>query len=135
MPSSQFGELGEPRPNEQIHVELKENMQAREMATKTPLIVTIALMDEHLVKVARAQSMIQAFLPNLQRDMKILSQNSAAHEVTLESLLYHIILSISGYHEAWATYIRDKDKGEKYNKIQICIYHIFFFLKLERNGI
>jgi hypothetical protein len=40
-------------------------MQAREMASETPLKVTIALMDEYLMKVTRAQSMIHAFLPNL----------------------------------------------------------------------
>jgi hypothetical protein len=57
--------------------------------------------------------MMQAFMANMKRDMKTLSQNLAAHEVALESLLYHNIISISRYHEALASYIKDKYKGEE----------------------
>jgi hypothetical protein len=77
-----------------------------------PQRVTNALMDEHLIKPTKAQSLIQSFLATLKRDMKILSQNSTTHEVTLEYLLFRRIISISDYHEVWEAYIRDKDKGE-----------------------
>jgi hypothetical protein len=56
--------------------------------------------------------MIQAFMENLNRDMKTLSISSVAHEVTLESLLFRIIVSISGQHEVWEAYLRIKiNKG------------------------
>jgi hypothetical protein len=107
----QIGELGQPKLEEQVQEELEEDMHAREMVVKTPLRVTSALMDEHLVKPTRAQSMIQDFLANLKRDMKTLSQNSTTHEVTLESLLYHRIISISGYHEVWEPILETRIKG------------------------
>jgi hypothetical protein len=44
--------------------------------------------------------------------MKIMSKNLASHEVTLESFLYPRIILVSGYHDMWVLYIRDKDKGE-----------------------
>jgi hypothetical protein len=108
-----IGDLGQLKSNEQVYAELEENMQAREMACPRPHSrITNALMDDHLVRPTRAQNMIQSFMANLRRDMKTLSQNSTAHEVSLESLLYRKIISISGYHEAWDAYIRDKDKGK-----------------------
>lgn len=87
-------------------------MHTREMVVKTPFRVTNVVMDKYLVKPTRVESTIHAFLTNLKRDMKTLSQNSPTHEVALESLLYRRIISILGYHEVWATYIRDKDKGK-----------------------
>jgi hypothetical protein len=72
--------------------------------------VMVDLMNDHVVKPSRSQNMIQAFMVNLTRDMKTLSQNSTTHEVALKSLFYCRIISISGYHEVWSAYIRDKSK-------------------------
>jgi hypothetical protein len=72
--------------------------------------VTVDLMNDHVVKPSRCQNMIETFMVNLTRDMKTLSQNSTTHEVSLKSLFYCRIISISGYHEVWSSYIRDKIK-------------------------
>jgi hypothetical protein len=74
------------------------------MASKAPLRVIVALMNDHHVRPTRVQNMIQAFLTNLTRDKKSFAQNSTTHEVSLESLLYCRINSISSYHEAWVAY-------------------------------
>jgi hypothetical protein len=80
------------------------------MVVQTLLKVTSALMDDHLTRPRKTQNMIQYFMDNLRRDMNTISKSSSTHKVYLESMLYRIIISISGYHEAWATYIREKDK-------------------------
>jgi len=46
----QIGELGQTKPDEQVHKELKEEMHSRKMVVGTPLRVTNALIDEHLAK-------------------------------------------------------------------------------------
>jgi hypothetical protein len=82
-------------------------MHARETPIKISHMITNTLMDEHLVNPTRAQKMIQVFLTNLKRDMKIIFQNLAAHEVASKSLSILYIVSISSYHETWVAYIRD----------------------------
>jgi hypothetical protein len=86
-------------------------------------------MDEHLVKSARAQSMIQAFLANLKIDMKTLFQNLTAHEITLESLLYCRIVSISVDHEIWVAYIKYKEKENLKSNLNLIIAYCKLFLK------
>jgi hypothetical protein len=76
---SRIGDLGYPKLNEQVRVELEKNIKVREMAIRTELKVTIDFMDDHLVRPSRAQNMIQAFMANLKRGMKTLSQNSASN--------------------------------------------------------
>jgi len=97
--------------NEQVQAYLENVTHSRELAIILPLRVTNAQMDKHLIKLSKSQSLIQSFLANLKRDMKILSQNSTTHEVTLERLRFHRIISISDYNEVHTTYIRDKDEG------------------------
>jgi hypothetical protein len=75
-------DLGQLKSNEQVFTELEENMKERQMDYRTPSKVMITLMNDHLVKLTRAQNMIQYFMVNLTRDMKTLSQNSTTHEVT-----------------------------------------------------
>jgi hypothetical protein len=58
--------------------------------------VTIELMDEHLVHSANVESMIQAFMANLARDITNLTENSSFHAVSLEELLYQIFVAIEG---------------------------------------
>jgi hypothetical protein len=57
--------------------------------------------------------MIQYFMANLTRNMITLSQKLVTHEVSLESLFYCMIISISSYHEAWEAYIKDTNKGKR----------------------
>jgi hypothetical protein len=63
--------------------------------------VTPYLMEENLSKLAKTQTMIHAFMANLKRHIKTLSNNSSSHESILETLLYYKIVSIGGQHEAW----------------------------------
>jgi hypothetical protein len=92
----QIEELGKLKTDEQSFSEVEQNMKQRQIDARVVTKVTVDLMNDHLVKPTRAQNMIQAFMENLNRDMKTLSQNATTHEVALESLLFHIIVSISG---------------------------------------
>jgi hypothetical protein len=67
-------------------------------------------MEEHLVLSTKTQTMIEAFMVKLTRDMKTLSNNSTSHGATLDELLYHRVISIEGQHVVWETYVRDKYK-------------------------
>jgi hemerythrin superfamily protein len=71
--------------------------------------VTIELMEEHLIQPTKVQTMIQAFMATLTRDMKTLTDNSTSHTTSLEELLYRRVISIEGQYQVWATYVRDKD--------------------------
>jgi hypothetical protein len=83
------------------------NQREEDQAT---MKVTIELMEEHLVQPTKTQTMIQDFMANLTRDMKLFHNNSTSHATTLEELLYHRVISIEGQHEVWEAYVRDKDK-------------------------
>jgi hypothetical protein len=70
-------------------------MKKRKIDVRTTEKVTVDLMNDHLVKPTRTHNMIQAFMVNLNRDMKTLSHNETSHEATLESLIFRISVSIS----------------------------------------
>jgi hypothetical protein len=70
-------------------------MKKRKKDVRTMKKVTVDLMNDHLVKPTRTHNMIQAFMVNLNRVMNTLSCNETAHEATLESLIFRIIVSIS----------------------------------------
>jgi hypothetical protein len=70
--------------------------------------VIVYLMHDHLMKMTRTENTIQTFMVNLTRNMKTLSQNSIAHEASLESLLLCKILFISRNHEVWASYLKKR---------------------------
>jgi hypothetical protein len=82
------------------------------------------MMSEHLVIPSKDQNLIHSFWLTLKRDMKLLSQSSTVHEVTLESMLFTRVILISTYHEVWEAYIRDKGQGETMRTILNC--KIFF---------
>jgi hypothetical protein len=79
------------KTNEKSFEEVEEKQ--RQIDARDATRVTVDLMDDHLVKPTRTKNMIQAFMVNLTRDMKTLSQNSTTHEASLESLLFHRELS------------------------------------------
>jgi hypothetical protein len=99
-----------PRTKDHLFEEIQQNMKQRKEDIEIAKNGDNNLMEENLSKLSKTQTMIQAFMANLKRDMKTLSNNSSSHEATLEELLYYKVISIIGQHEAWEAYMRDKDK-------------------------
>jgi hypothetical protein len=84
-------------------------MKQRQVDAQAVTRVTMDLMEEHLVKPAKTQNMIQ-FHGQLDERYENPLTNSTSHEASLETLLYHRVIAITGQHEAWEAYLRDKDK-------------------------
>jgi len=91
----QIGNLGKPRPDDQVQIGFEEVMRSRELAAFFPQRVTSAMMSEHLIIPSNDHNLIHSFGLTLKKDMKILSQNSTVHEVTLESMLFTRVILIA----------------------------------------
>ena len=102
-----IGDLGNPRPTEQVFAELEEAMNAREIYISITQQVTQENLKENIVESAREHHMLISYLAALKTYMKSVIQKTTNYSITLENFPFKRIEMISSYHKIWTVYLQN----------------------------
>jgi hypothetical protein len=88
--------------------EVQDSTNRRKQIAKETTCVSTNLIDQHLLQPVKLHMMVQAFVKNLEKDMRNLNDSIYLKNATLEQLTYRRIKSLYDQLEVWMTYLRRK---------------------------
>ena len=103
-----IGDLGNPRPTEQVFAELEEAMNAKEVSINITQRVTQGTLKEHIVEPIREHHMLSSYFSTLKRNMESVIQKTTDYSITLENFPFRRIEMISSYHKIWTAYLQNQ---------------------------
>jgi hypothetical protein len=105
---TQLEELGKNLVMEELVDNIQDNKSHKWKVTKSATIVTMNLIEQHLIQPKKVHTMVHEFMATLSKDMQTLYDNVAMHIYTIEEFAYHRLISLYDQLKIWTTYLRDK---------------------------